>query len=180
MQFQIGDRVVDSVHGLGTIKSIQPMRLVGDKAVPYYELVTDSGTVWIPVDAPSSTRLRQVVSRASLAECRRLLLQNPVPLDRNPKLRQKEISTRLKDGAFSARCALVRDLRALSGSKPLSEGEDSLFKRISKAVYDEWAVSDGVTVQRASDEITALLDRANKAHRVTVRREVAAGRGDRA
>ncbi len=163
MQFQIGDRVVHPVHGVGTVKSITQQQFVGDKERPYYEVVTGGPTVWVPVDAQGLPRLRAVVSKASLAECRRLLTSDPVPLDKNHKLRQIEISTRMKDGSLRARCAIVRDLRAHSWARPLGEAEDALLRRISNAVCDEWAASEGIAVNSALREIEALLNRARLA-----------------
>ncbi len=163
MQFQVGDRVVHPIHGVGTVKSITRQRFVGDKALPYYEVVTGAATVWVPVDTQGLPRLRAIVSKASLAECRRLLISDPVRLDRNHKLRQVEISTRLKDGSLSARCAVVRDLRAYSWRKPLGETEDTLLRRISSAIRDEWAASAGIGVNKASIEIEALLDQSRLA-----------------
>ncbi len=163
MQFHIGDRVVHPVHGVGTVKSITRQQFVGDEALPYYEVVTGGPTVWVPVDMQGLTRLRAIVSKASLAECRRLLLSDPVRLNKSHKIRQVEISTRLKDGSLPARCAIVRDLRAYSWSKPLGEIEDALLRRISNAVYEEWAASEGIAVHTALLEIETLLDKAREA-----------------
>ncbi len=163
MQFQVGDRVVHPVHGVGKVKSITRLRFAGDQALPYYEVVTGAATVWVPVESEGLPRLRAIVSKASLAECRRLLASNPIPLARSHKIRQVEISTRLKDGSFPARCAVVRDLRAHSWTKPLGEVEDALLRRISNAVCDEWAASEGVAARKAMIEIEALLDKSRPA-----------------
>lgn len=157
MEFQIGDRVVHPVHGVGTVKSITRQQFAGNKVVPYYEVVTDAATVWVPVDPEGPARLRAIVPKASLAECRRLMMSQPIPLHKNHKLRQVEISTRLKDGSLPARCTVVRDLRAYCWSKPLGEAEDARLKRISHAVCDEWAASAGIAVNAALIEIEALL-----------------------
>ncbi len=159
MQFQVGDRVVHRVHGVGTVKSITRQQFVGDEALPYYEVVTGAATVWVPVDTQGLPRLRAIVSKASLAACRRLLISDPVPLDKKHKLRQVEITTRLKDGSLPARCAMIRDLRAHGRNKPLGETEDALLRRISTAVRDEWAASEGIAVNMAMIEIEALLDK---------------------
>ncbi len=163
MQFQVGDRVVHPVHGVGKVKSITRLRFVGDKALPYYEVVAGATTVWVPVESEGLPRLRAVVSKAALAECRRLLASDPIPLDKSHRVRQGEISTRLKDGSLAARCAVVRDMRAYSWTKPLGEVEDALLKRIANAVYDEWAASEGVAAHAAMLEIEALLDKSRLA-----------------
>jgi RNA polymerase-interacting CarD/CdnL/TRCF family regulator len=160
LQFQVGDQVVDPVDGVGTVKSITPQRFVGEKFLPYYEVVTGGPTVWVPVDAQA---LRRITSKAGLAKCRRVLCSAPVPLDKNRQMRQVEIARRLKGGLLPARCALVRDLSAQSWSRPLGAIEGDLLKRISKAVFEEWAASEGVPVQTAVREIEGLLQRARLA-----------------
>jgi CarD family transcriptional regulator len=163
MEFQVGDRVVHAVHGVGTVKSIKRQQFAGNKEAPYYEVVTGASTVWVPVDTPGLPRLRAIVSKASLAECRRLLMSDPIPLDKSHKLRQIEISIRLKDGSLPARCAVVRDLRAYSWTKPLGEVEDALLRRIANAVCDEWAASAGIAARAALIEIETLLDKSRLA-----------------
>lgn len=157
MRFQIGDRVVHPVHGVGTIKSIRQERLVGDEAISYYEVVTGGPTVWVPVNTHGGARLRGISSKASLDECRGILLGHPVRLDKSPRIRQVELTARLKGRLLPAQCAMIRDLRAQSWSRPLSETEQDLLRRISEAVCDEWAASDGVSPTSARREIEDLL-----------------------
>lgn len=163
LHFEIGDRVVDAVHGVGTVKSITPQRLVGEKAVPYYEVVTAGPTIWVPVDAQGLPPLRRIASQATLAECRRLLSSAPTPLDRSRSIRQLQIARRLEGGLLPDRCAALRDLTAHSWSRPLGIGEEGLLRRISKAVCEEWAASDRVAARAALHEIEALLEKARLA-----------------
>ncbi len=157
MRFRIGARVVHPVHGVGTVKSIRQQRFVGEKALSYYEVVTGGPTVWVPVNTQGTTNLRRISSKASLNECRNLLMSHPVRLDKNHRIRQVEIAARLRGGLLPAQCAMVRDLRAQSWSRPLGATEQDLLRRISKAVCDEWAASDGVSPTSALYEIEDLL-----------------------
>lgn len=156
MQFQIGDQVVHSVHGVGIVKHIKWQKLNGGKAIRYYEVLTATLTIWVPADA-EDLHLRPVISRSDLSACRNLLIRDPVPLDRNHRIRQMELSERLKDQSLPARCAIFRDLSAHSRSRPLGVTEGALLKKIAKAVCDEWAMSAGVTFEAAQREIEGLL-----------------------
>ncbi len=161
MQFQIGDRVVHRIHGVGTVRAIRGQRFAGDRrcrtmrsSLRHHRLGT--------VDGEGPQSLRAIVPKTSLAECRRLLMSEPVVLDQNHKLRQAEISTRLKDGSLLARCAIVRDLRALSRFKALGEAEDALLSKIARVVCEEWAASAGIAAKTAMQEIESLLARASR------------------
>lgn len=157
MQFQIGDRVVHPVYGVGTVKTRTNQRFAGEKMRQYYEIATGGPIVWVPINEQGSTVLRGIASKRSLGGCRQLLSSDPVPLDKDRKIRQLEIATRLKGGLLPAMCEMVRDLRAQSQRKPLGVTEDNLLRKTYKALCDEWAASDGVTAQTALHEIESLL-----------------------
>ena len=157
MQFQIGDQVVHPVYGVGTIRTLTKQRFGGEKMRQYYEVATSGPVVWVPINEQGATVLRGIASKQSLGGCRQLLSSDPVPLDKDRKIRQLEIATRLKGGLLPALCEMVRDLRAQSQRKPLGITEDNLLRKTYKALCDEWAASDGVTAQTALHEIESLL-----------------------
>ncbi|HEX9077567.1 MAG TPA: CarD family transcriptional regulator [Anaerolineae bacterium] len=157
MQFRIGDRVVHPMYGVGTVKSWTEQEFGGGQMREYYEVETDSATVWVPIDGQGATVLRGIASRHSLAECRRLLSSAPVPLDRSQKLRQIEIGSRLKGGLLPALCETVRDLRAFNSGATLPPSDERVLRRIYKALCEEWAASEGVSEQAALHEIEDLL-----------------------
>ncbi len=157
MQFQIGDQVVHPIHGVGTVKALSEQQFGGAPARHYYEVATSGPTVWVPIDDQGHTVLRGIASKASLAKCRELLLEDPIPFDPKRHVRQVEITTRLKGGLLPAMCATIRDLRARRQESPLGVAEEALLRRISKAVCDEWAASEGIPVLAAVREVEELL-----------------------
>lgn len=157
MEFKIGDHVVHPVHGVGTVKTLTEQQFGRAPVRRYFEVTTQGPTLWIPIDVQGHTVLRGVASKASLDECRDLLLGEPLPFDNNPKVRHGEIATRLKGGLLPALCATVRDLRARNWGVALSAAEEDVLRRISNTLRDEWAASDGVSPARALHEIEDLL-----------------------
>ena len=157
MQFQIGDRVVHPVHGVGIIKTFSKQLIFGEKSHEYYQVIAGKATLWVPINDQGSTVLRKIAPKGSLNECRKLLRRNPVPLNRDRKIRELELAHLLKDKLLPALCETVRDLQAHSRQTPLGRIEGDLFKKTFKALCDEWAASDGVTPQTALGEIESLL-----------------------
>lgn len=156
MQFHVGDKVVHPVHGVGTIKTFSQQSFFGETRA-YYEVVAGTATLWVPSNERGFSVLRKVAPKGSLVECRRLLKQHPVPLDRDRKIRELEIARLLKGKLLPALCETVRDLTAHSRQTPLGRIEGDLLKRTFKALCDEWAASDDVTPQTALGEIASLL-----------------------
>jgi CarD family transcriptional regulator len=159
MQFQIGDRVVHPIHGVGTVTRLSEQQFGGDKARHYYEVTAGahSTRLWVPIDDHGVATLRGIASKRSLGECRRLLSSAPVALDKDRKIRQIEIAERLKSGLLPALCEMVRDLRARSQKIPLGTTEETLLRRISKSLCEEWAASDETSPANALCEIEDLL-----------------------
>lgn len=157
MQFQIGDRVVHPVHGVGTIKTFSKQLFLGEQAREYYQVMVGATTVWVPLNEQGSTVLRKIAAKGSLDECRRLLKRHPIPLDRDRKIRELELARLLKGKLLPALCETVRDLMAHSQQVPLGRTEGDLLKKTFKALCEEWAASDGVTAAIALGEIESLL-----------------------
>jgi CarD family transcriptional regulator len=157
MQFQIGDRVVHPVHGVGTIKTFSKQVFAGKQAHEYYQVSAGTSTLWIPIDDQGSTVLRRIASKASLVACRKLLRGHPVRLDRDRKTRELELARLMKGRLLPALCETVRDLQAAGREKPLGMIEGELLRRTFKALCEEWAASDGVTARDATFEIESLL-----------------------
>lgn len=158
MQFQIGDSVVHPVYGVGIIKTFSKQLILGEKAHEYYQVIAGKAIVWVPTNDQGSTVLRKVAPKESLAECRKLLRRQPVPLDRDRKIREIELAHLLKDKLLPALCATVRDLKAYGRQIPLGRIEGDLLKKTFKSLCEEWAASDGVTAAIAVDEIESLLE----------------------
>ena len=157
MQFQIGDMVVHPVYGVGTIKTSPNDYYSVKKSHEYYQVIAGESTLWVPINDQGSTILRKIAAKASLNECRKLLKRNPVPLNRDRKIRELEIARLLKDRLLPALCETVRDLQAHSRQTPLGRIEGDLLKKTFKALCDEWAASENVTSAIALGEIESLL-----------------------
>ena len=160
MKFQVGDRVVHPVYGVGTIRSLGRQQFSGAPARQYYEVKTGGPTVWVPIDEHGATVLRAIAAKESLDACRKILKSRPVRFEKDRQLRQADLTRRLGVKSLPSLCETVRDLRADGELKPLGKADDDLLKRISKAMCDEWAAAEGVTFQVAQDEIESLLAQA--------------------
>ena len=157
MQFHVGDKVVHPVHGVGIIKTFSKEMFSGARTQDYYQVTAGKATLWVPVDDQGGTVLRKIAPKESLNECRRLLRHQPVPLDRDRKIRGVELVRLMKDKLLPALCETVRDLQAHGQQTPLGRTESDLLKKTFKALCDEWAAADGVTTQTALGEIESLL-----------------------
>jgi len=156
MLYEVNDLVVHPQHGVGQVIQLETRQFNSGKARLYYKISIPNGTIWVQVDG-SSSGLRKVTAKGDLTKYRDMLKGRPAPLTTNHRQRQVELTDRLRQGSFQAKCEVVRDLSALGWYKPLGEGNNTILRHAYQALYQEWAAAEGLSLIEASREIETLL-----------------------
>ena len=164
MSFKVGDRVVHPTYGVGSVVKLETKQLGQQAEHVYYEIATPKSTIWVAVDA-HPTGLRPLTAKSNLVRYRRLLKSAPAPLNRDHHERHLELTERLKQGSFQAKCEIVRDLTAHSWHKRLSEADAALLRLAREGLCQEWAAVKDVSVFEASQEVEELLLEAKQMHK---------------
>lgn len=163
MMFEIGDWVVHPQHGVGQVVNLEDREFEPGVIQRYYELsMPGDSTLWVRVDLVPSV-LRKPAKQSEIIRCREILSARPVPLTGEVRLRQADLTARLKQGTLSTFCEVVRDLYAHGEHRSLY-GTIAGFYRVTKEVLcQEWAVVQGITRIAAVEEINSLLEKGREA-----------------
>jgi RNA polymerase-interacting CarD/CdnL/TRCF family regulator len=157
MKLEIGDRVVHPQYGVGHVVKLEEREFEPGLMRQYYEISIPGSTLWVPLDQPTFG-LRKLAVRREIDRCRQILSSRPLPLTEDARLRQSDLSARLKTGTIVAHCEVVRDLSAYGAHKPIS-GTIAAFLRVTQDVLcQEWAMVEGITLAEANVEISLLLE----------------------
>lgn len=156
-QFEVGDKVVHPVYGVGHLVQIEKKQFSEEEDRPYYQIILPRLTLWIPVEAQATIGLRLVTARNDLDQYRRVLTSRPVPLQHNHAQRHTELAGRLKDGSFQVMCEVVRDLTVAGRQKPLGRSDTVILQKTRERLLQEWSASADVSVAEATEEINTLL-----------------------
>jgi Transcriptional regulators, similar to M. xanthus CarD len=157
MKLEIGDRVVHPQYGVGHVVKLEEREFEPGLMRQYYEISIPGSTLWVPLDQPTFG-LRKLAVRREIDRCRQILSSRPLPLTEDSRLRQSDLSARLKTGTIVAHCEVVRDLSAYGAHRPIS-GTIAAFLRVTQDVLcQEWAVVEGITLAEANVEISLLLE----------------------
>ena len=161
MKLEIGDRVVHPQYGVGHVVKLEEREFEPGLMRKYYEISIPGSTLWVPLDQPTFG-LRKLAGRREIDRCRQILSSRPLPLTEDSRLRQSDLSARLKAGTIVAHCEVVRDLSAYGAHKPIS-GTIAAFLRVTQDVLcQEWAVVEGITLAEANVEISLLLEQSKQ------------------
>jgi Transcriptional regulators, similar to M. xanthus CarD len=161
MKLEIGDRVVHPQYGVGHVVKLEEREFEPGLMRKYYEISIPGSTLWVPLDQPTFG-LRKLAGRREIDRCRQILSSRPLPLTEDSRLRQSDLSARLKAGTIVAHCEVVRDLSAYGAHKPIS-GTIAAFLRVTQDVLcQEWAMVEGITTAEANVEISLLLEQSKQ------------------
>ena len=161
MKLEIGDRVVHPQYGVGHVVKLEEREFEPGVMRRYYEISIPGSTLWVPLDQPTFG-LRKLAVRREIDRCRQILSSRPLPLAEDARLRQSDLSARLKAGTIVAHCEVVRDLSAYGAHKPIS-GAIAAFLRVTQDVLcQEWAMVEGITAAEANVEISLLLEQSKQ------------------
>jgi CarD family transcriptional regulator len=159
MIFKVGDKVVHPQYGVGQVVRLDEREFEPGVMRRYYEISIPGGsTVWVPVDLTPSG-LRELTAKSEIARCRQILSSLPSPLSEDARLRQSDLSVRLKQGTIAAHCEVVRDLAAHGAHKPISGTIAAFLQSTQNVLCQEWATVEGITLAEAAAEVEALLEK---------------------
>jgi CarD family transcriptional regulator len=157
MVFQIGDKVIHSIHGFGDIVKIED-KMVRDLNVSCYVVRTPTLTIWVPIDAGDRHSLRAPTSKSEF-ENLLSILRGPnelLPDDRFE--RKKQLLKLLKDGQLISIFHVVRDLSSYGYNKKLNDDDRSILERAKNSLLAEWVFSLSVSLPQAEQKMGELLD----------------------
>lgn len=162
MSFEVDQRVVYPVFGLGRIVGLVMKSFLDPEMQEYYEVVGESSTIWVQVSEAAARGLRRLTRPEELPHYRAVLRSQPAKLDPDDRRRHHGILARLKRGTFQDLCEVVRDLNAHGERAALSEYDLVGLEKSRRWLSQEWAAASGLSVDQATTEVNALLAEARR------------------
>ena len=155
--FQVGDRVIHWVYGLGEIIQLDEKEMSGQTG-KYYVVKTNDLTLWVPIDKTGENCLRLPTPAREFHTLFRLLASPGEPLSSDRFERKTQLAERLQERSLESICRIVRDLVNYKRTKKINENDHSTLARARTFLLNEWSVAFSVSVQQAEQELRDLLD----------------------
>jgi RNA polymerase-interacting CarD/CdnL/TRCF family regulator len=156
MEYQIGDWVVHSTHGLGQIMAIEE-RTINDIESLYYMVKVASLTIWVPLDENINSRLRAPNDATGFMESIAVLSEPAESLPNDYRQRNLQLHERLIGGSVEAYCKVIRDLAAYRQGRPSSDHDSALMKHAQSILIGEWSFSLSITLDAAQLELNRFI-----------------------
>jgi len=156
MNFQVGDKVIHCMYGLGEIVDFQEKVIQGIPQSCYVFEITNM-QIWIAIEAHGQKTLRKPTRPEEFEKLSTILSGPPEPLPLDRVLRKNLLYGRLRDGQLASICGVVRDMFGYKRTNKLNDQEHSIMDRAVSSLLAEWTYSLGIPVQEARRSMDALL-----------------------
>lgn len=141
--FNIGDKAVYPVYGVGTVVSIETKEILGNSQTFYtIQLIENGLKVMVPKNNVKSVGLRPIISEKEAGEVLDILRQTNVRIDNQTwNRRYREYMEKIRTGSVFEIAEVLRDLFLLKVDKELSFSERRMLERARKLLITELALA---------------------------------------
>lgn len=156
MTFQVGDRVVHWVYGLGEIIKLDEKELFGHTSEYYVVKIRDM-TIWVPINEKGERCLRTLTPAEDFKKLFDILSSPGESLSVDRLERKNRLAEQMKDGTLESVCRVVRDLVFHKRMNKPNENDGAILARARSLLLDEWSVVLSVSIYQAERELGRLL-----------------------
>jgi CarD family transcriptional regulator len=159
MHIKIGDLVVYPAHGVGRIESIEDKSKKGNEHCFVKLRILDNGMqIMFPTSNVKEVGLRPLISKKEVSGLFKQLKMPPVLSEAsNWNRRHRHYLDKLKTGALSDVCDVLRELMTMRGEKELSFGERKLLDTARTLLIKEVAMVTSRQENMISEELDSFF-----------------------
>ncbi|MDO5037245.1 MAG: CarD family transcriptional regulator [Tissierellia bacterium] len=156
--YEVGDRIVYPVHGVGVIVDIEYKQILGETREYYVlKLPVNDMQVLVPVGQMEEIGIREIKSKEEIDEIVGIfkdpnLVKMPKNWNRRFRFNQEEI----KSGDLARIAEVIKNLEHLDSQKSLSTGERKMLNNAREIILSEMVF----VYDKSLEEVTAIMDQA--------------------
>lgn len=156
--FDVGDKIVYPMHGVGTVDAIEKKVVLGKRNEFYIITILNNGmNVMIPVDQADNVGLRSIISKREVKKVMNLVKKEDVVSEDDWKLRYQNNIDKVKSGSIYEVAEVARDLYRRGREKELSIMERKLYENAYQLLIHEIALAKKIDVEEAGDIVSEAL-----------------------
>jgi CarD family transcriptional regulator len=157
MNFQVGETVIHSSHGLAEVVGLEE-KAVGGEKILYYVVKARDLTIWIPSNGTDKGTLRHPTERSEFKSLLAILGGACGPLSSDRMERKGQLQRLMREGNSESVCRLIRDLTFYRQTNKLNENDSAMLERAQNTFLDEWSYSLSIPLPQAKSELKHILE----------------------
>ena len=169
--FQVGKKVVDSIHGAGIITEISMQRISGQMIeCVVIEIVAGRKRVIVPVENMESAELRTMATKKEIEITLRELVNLPQELPKDWRRRIEKLKEKVHSGEPMQIAKAIRDISARSEIKKINPSEKRVLNEAITLLAGEISVVRNVNCDDAKKLIKQLCK--ENVHKIYEEKEI--------
>ena len=159
--YNVGDKIVYPMHGIGEIDSIEKKVVLGKKDDYYLITIVNSGMkVMIPVKNADSIGIRGIIQKKDISKVLGVLKKTNQITEEDWKIRYQNNIDKVKSGSIMKVAEVLRDLYQRGKEKDLSIMERKLYENAYQFVIYEIAFAKNVEIEESGNIVSDALSTA--------------------
>ncbi len=161
VQFIVGDHVVYPGHGVGTVTSIETLR-VGEHDLSLFAIsfAQDRMTLRVPMQKVESSGLRRLSTRRVMEGALAKLKEPAVRSSALWNRRSMECAAKINSGDPCLIAEVVRDLHSVSAGREPSHSQRVLYEQALGRLVQEVAAIENSQIEEATAKLELMLNAA--------------------
>ncbi len=156
--FNVGDKIVYPMHGVGEIEGIEKKVVLGKKNEYYMITIISNGMkVMIPVSNAKEIGIRSIIPKKDIKKVMAILETEAVAIEEDWKLRYQNNIDKVKSGSIYEVAEVARDLFKRGSEKELSIMERKLYENAYQLITYEVAMSKNIAIDEAGNIVSEAL-----------------------
>lgn len=156
--FNIGDKIVYPMHGVGEIEGIEKKVILGKRSEYYLITIINNGMkVMIPVNNAKEIGIRSIIARRDIKKVMTILSTEADSIEEDWKIRYQNNIDKVKSGSIFEVAEVARDLYRRGSEKELSIMERKLYENAYQLITYEVAMSKNIDIEDAGNLVSEAL-----------------------
>ncbi len=156
--FNVGDKIVYPMHGVGEIEGIEKKVILGKRNEYYLITIINNGMkVMIPVNNAKEIGIRSIIAKKDIKKVMTILSTEADRIEEDWKLRYHNNIDKVKSGSIFEVAEVARDLYRRGSEKELSIMERKLYENAYQLITYEVAMSKNIDIEDAGNLVSEAL-----------------------
>ena len=156
--FNIGDKIVYPMHGVGEIEGIEKKVILGKRNEYYLITIINNGMkVMIPVNNAKEIGIRSIIAKKDIKKVMTILSTEADSIEEDWKIRYQNNIDKVKSGSIFEVAEVARDLYRRGSEKELSIMERKLYENAYQLITYEVAMSKNIDIEDAGNLVSEAL-----------------------
>jgi CarD family transcriptional regulator len=156
--FNIGDKIVYPMHGVGEIEGIEKKVILGKRSEYYLITIINNGMkVMIPVNNAKEIGIRSIIARRDIKKVMTILSTEADSIEEDWKIRYQNNIDKVKSRSIFEVAEVARDLYRRGSEKELSIMERKLYENAYQLITYEVAMSKNIDIEDAGNLVSEAL-----------------------